>query len=61
MLQRSVTVSITWKVLKTSILDIIQNIVFPLLCHSNADEELWDEDPYEYIRMKYGLSLSFSL
>ena len=29
-------------------------VVFPLLCHTDDDEELWNEDPYEYIRMKFG-------
>ena len=48
------SVAVTWKVLKESILEVIQKVVFPLLCHSDEDEELWKEDPYEYIRMKFG-------
>lgn len=24
------------------------------MCYTDADEELWQEDPYEYIRMKFG-------
>lgn len=35
------------------LIDILQ-VVFPLLCHTDEDEELWTEDPYEYIRMKFG-------
>ncbi|XP_063677673.1 importin-7-like [Bolinopsis microptera] len=54
-LKLSVTVSVTWKVLKTSILEVIQKVVFPLLCHTDEDEELWTEDPYEYIRMKFDI------
>lgn len=34
--------------------DIIQYVVFPLMCYTDSDEELWQEDPYEYIRMKFG-------
>ena len=30
------------------------DIVFPLLCYSNEDDQLWHDDPYEYIRMKFG-------
>lgn len=26
------------------------------MCYTDADEELWQEDPYEYIRMKFGKS-----
>ena len=33
---------------------IIQEIIFPLMCHSEEDEELWQSDPVEYIRVKYG-------
>lgn len=29
------------------------------MCYTDADEELWQEDPYEYIRMKFGKQFSF--
>lgn len=32
---------------------IVQNIVFPLMCYTDEDEELWTTDPHEYIRMKF--------
>lgn len=32
---------------------IIQNIIFPLLCVTKEDEELWESDPQEYIRLKF--------
>ena len=34
-------------------------MVFPLVCHSDADQELWETDPYEYVRTKYGLFLGW--
>ena len=33
-------------------MQIIQDVVFPLMCHSDKDQELWDCDPSEYIRQK---------
>jgi len=33
---------------------IFQELVFPLLCYSDKDDELWHDDPYEFIRLKYG-------
>ena len=33
---------------------IIQEILFPLMCHSDEDQDLWESDPVEYIRVKYG-------
>uniref|UniRef100_A0A4W4GJV0 Importin N-terminal domain-containing protein n=1 Tax=Electrophorus electricus TaxID=8005 RepID=A0A4W4GJV0_ELEEL len=50
--------AVTWKNLKPHIQGIIQDVVFPLMCYTDSDEELWQEDPYEYIRMKFGDCLS---
>lgn len=24
------------------------------MCYTDSDDELWEQDPYEYIRMKFG-------
>uniref|UniRef100_A0A8C7FQF8 Importin 7 n=1 Tax=Oncorhynchus kisutch TaxID=8019 RepID=A0A8C7FQF8_ONCKI len=45
--------AVTWKNLKPHIQGIIQDVVFPLMCYTDSDQELWEEDPYEYIRMKF--------
>lgn len=34
--------------------EIIRDVLFPILSYSAADEELWNTDPYEYIRVKFG-------
>lgn len=44
----------TWKLIKPHIAAIIQDIIFPLMCHSEADQELWETDPHEYISQKFG-------
>lgn len=31
------------------------------MCYTDNDEELWQEDPYEYIRMKFGKQTGFVL
>lgn len=33
---------------------IIQDVLYPLMSYSEADEELWNTDPHEYIRIKFG-------
>src|SRR4051794_36948556 len=43
----------TWKILKLHMNLIVQNILFPLLCYTDADQELWETDPQEYIRLKF--------
>lgn len=45
----------SWKFMKPHIHPIIQEVIFPLMCHSDSDQELWETDPLEYIRLKYGM------
>lgn len=33
---------------------MLSDVIFPLMCHTDLDEKLWNEDPVEYIRAKYG-------
>uniref|UniRef100_A0A7N6AJ35 Importin N-terminal domain-containing protein n=1 Tax=Anabas testudineus TaxID=64144 RepID=A0A7N6AJ35_ANATE len=51
--------ALTWKHLKPHIQGIVQDVVFPLMCYTDSDEELWQEDPYEYIRMKFDVFEDF--
>ena len=50
----SVSHAISWKIIKPHMQAIINEILFPLMCHSEEDQELWESDPIEYIRTKYG-------
>uniref|UniRef100_A0A8C4F1C5 Importin N-terminal domain-containing protein n=1 Tax=Dicentrarchus labrax TaxID=13489 RepID=A0A8C4F1C5_DICLA len=45
--------SLTWKQMKPHMQAICQEVIFPLMCYKDEDEKLWQEDPYEYIRMKF--------
>ncbi|KAI4803046.1 hypothetical protein KUCAC02_006605 [Chaenocephalus aceratus] len=47
--------SLTWKHMKPHMQTICQEVIFPLMCYKDEDEKLWQEDPYEYIRMKFNL------
>lgn len=52
--------AVTWKILKDNMRPLMVDLAFPLLCHSAADDLLWREDPYEYLRSKFGTDISFS-
>ncbi|XP_029455860.1 importin-8 [Rhinatrema bivittatum] len=52
-LNQGVIHSVTWKQMKPHIQGISEEVIFPLMCYKDEDEELWQEDPYEYIRMKF--------
>ncbi|MBN3288989.1 IPO7 protein, partial [Polypterus senegalus] len=58
-INQGVAHAVTWKNLKPHMQGIIQDVVFPLMCYTDADEELWQEDPYEYIRMKFDVFEDF--
>lgn len=51
----------SWKLIRPHFNEIFVDIIFPLLCYSNEDDQLWHDDPYEYIRMKFGQLLDTSL
>lgn len=55
----SISIALTWKMIKPHIAAIIQDIIFPLMCHSEADQELWETDPHEYISQKFGKNRFF--
>ncbi|XP_049829348.1 importin-7 isoform X1 [Schistocerca gregaria] len=49
----------SWKFLKPHMFAIVQDVIFPALSYSQADEELWNTDPYEYIRVKFDIFEDF--
>ncbi|XP_013147479.1 PREDICTED: importin-7 isoform X1 [Papilio polytes] len=49
----------SWKLLKPHMFAIIQDVIFPLMSYSEADEELWNSDPHEYIRFKFDIFEDF--
>ncbi|CAG7729688.1 unnamed protein product [Allacma fusca] len=56
-LKNAVNHAHAWKFMKPHSNPMISDVIYPLLCHSDADERLWKEDPIEYVRTKYGDSV----
>ncbi|XP_076023585.1 importin-8 isoform X2 [Genypterus blacodes] len=54
-LSQGLSHSLTWKQMKPHMQTICQEVIFPLMCYKDEDEKLWQEDPYEYIHMKFNL------
>lgn len=46
----AVTLAVTWTNLKPNCIPLIMQVLFPMLCFDDADEELWTDDPNEFIR-----------
>ena len=51
--------ALTWKLIKPHILEIIKDIIFPLMSYTEKDAELWESDPYEYVRVKFDIFEDF--
>lgn len=51
-IDQAVSHAYSWKFLKSHMAAIIQEVIFPLMCYTDEDDELWSSDPHEYIRMK---------
>eukprot|EP00301_Raphidiophrys_heterophryoidea_P008596 c13161_g6_i2.p1 GENE.c13161_g6_i2~~c13161_g6_i2.p1 ORF type:complete len:1010 (+),score=316.65 c13161_g6_i2:78-3032(+) len=42
--------SVLFKTIRNDVMEILTQLIFPLLCHSANDEQLFQNDPEEYIR-----------
>lgn len=49
----------SWALIKPHMVALIQDVVFPLMSFSESDQELWETDPYEYIRIKFDVYEDF--
>uniref|UniRef100_A0A8C4R754 Importin N-terminal domain-containing protein n=2 Tax=Eptatretus burgeri TaxID=7764 RepID=A0A8C4R754_EPTBU len=58
-LNQAVTHALSWKSLKNHMQTIVEEVIFPLMCYKDEDDELWKEDPYEYIRLKFDVFEDF--
>ncbi|KAF7728772.1 hypothetical protein EC973_005610 [Apophysomyces ossiformis] len=48
----SIKHKITWQLLKPHTETLVAHFIYPQLCFSKEDEELWTEDPVEYVHKK---------
>lgn len=58
-INQGVSHAYSWKFLKPHMFEIIRDVLFPILSYSASDEELWNSDPYEYIRVKFDIFEDF--
>ncbi|VIO88895.1 Uncharacterized protein BM_BM9554 [Brugia malayi] len=49
----AISQSRTWKIIKPHCQGIVRSVLFPLLKYSDEDEELWNDSPEEFVRIKY--------
>ncbi|KAH8386131.1 hypothetical protein KR200_006009, partial [Drosophila serrata] len=52
-LRRGACHSHSWKLIKPYMEVIIQDVIFPILSFSDSDQELWQKDQCEFIRLKF--------
>ncbi|CAF3526399.1 unnamed protein product [Rotaria sp. Silwood1] len=51
-LRESVRHAFSWKIVQNNIVVLIQDIIYPLLCISDDDIELFNEEPVEFVRAR---------
>ncbi len=59
-LQASVTLKSTWVMLKENVDFLIREFVFPQLCQTEVELELWETDPQEYINQRIDIYDDYS-
>ncbi len=50
--EKSIRHKKTWAVFHEQMMWVVQSFIFPRLCWSEADAELWQDDPHEFIRSR---------
>eukprot|EP00794_Sanderia_malayensis_P018281 gene18281-20104_t len=58
-LNQGVSNARSWKMIRPHIQAIIREVIFPLMSHSKEDDELWNDDPHEFIKVKNDLFEDF--
>jgi len=51
-LRESVRHAFSWKIVQTNIVVLIQDIIYPLLCISDDDIDIFNEEPVEFVRAR---------
>ena len=51
----SISHAVSWKLIKPNFEPLFLALVFPLMCHSHRDQQMWEEDPAEYIRIRFDI------
>jgi len=54
-LMSCISLAVTWLQLKPHAMDLATQVLFPVLCFTPADAELWECDPIEFIRTCYDI------
>ncbi|KAI9492090.1 armadillo-type protein [Zychaea mexicana] len=55
----SIKHKITWQILKPHTETLVAHFIFPQLCFAAEDEELWEDDPVEYVHKKIDPLMDF--
>ena len=51
--------ALTWKVMKDHMNALLENVVLPIMSFNEDDQDLWETDPYEYVRVKFDIFEDF--
>ncbi|KAJ0261946.1 Importin beta-like SAD2 [Hirschfeldia incana] len=54
-LSNSISMKSMYSLLMPRLDVLLFEIVFPLMCFNDSDQELWEEDPHEYVRKGYNI------
>ncbi|XP_039964309.1 importin-7 isoform X1 [Bactrocera tryoni] len=54
-LKNAVSHAYSWKLIKPHMVAIVQDVLFPIMSFTDADQELWETDPHEYLRLKFDI------
>lgn len=58
-LENAIELASCWKIMKQHIEDLLAKCVFPYLCFNDHDEEVWESNPLEFVRISEDIMQDF--
>lgn len=59
-LEEAIETASLWAIVSPHVSNLLTRVIFPYLCFTDADEEVWVSDPTEYVRKQYDFTDDFS-
>ena len=59
-IEEAIETAALWAVVRPHVDTLLARVVFPYLCFTEADEEIWIGDPSEYVRKQYDFTEDFT-
>ncbi|KCV71231.1 hypothetical protein H696_02181 [Fonticula alba] len=59
-ISEAIRLNSAWKIVRPHFDQVFSHVLFKLVCFSDDDQELWEDDPHEFLRRKFNFELEYT-